>query len=138
MVQDHCRLLPLAAEGVLVMKKGDVVCVVGSVYAAATAFFYCWPMWFSWLTLPRYYPEEHLWRMGKVQGAISQGWYGKQGFAYVAAGVVALVVYFLIKRFAKNDLRAGTIKLVGVVMSVVIVVCLSYIMFYEFRKWGVF
>ncbi len=119
------------------MKKGDVVCVVGSVYAAATAFFYCFPLWFTWLKLPRYFPEEHRWQLGKVPGEISQGWYGMQVFAYVAAGVVALVAYFLVKKFAKNDLRPGTIKLVGVTMSIVMVVCLSYIMFHEFRKWGV-
>jgi ABC-type Fe3+-siderophore transport system permease subunit len=120
------------------MKKSDIVCVVGSMYAAATTFFYCWPMWFSWLTLPRYYPEAHEWRLGKTVGEISQGWYGMQGFAYLAAGVVALIAYFLVKRFAKNDLKPGVIKLIGVAMTVVMVVCLGYIMYHEFHKWGVF
>lgn len=118
------------------MKKADIVCVVASVYAAATAFFYCFPAWFG-ITLPRYYPVEHMWKMGKTPDMISQGWYGMQGFAYLAAAVVAVITYFVLKAIAKKDLKPSTIKLIGLTTCVVICVCMAYIMFHEFQKWGI-
>ncbi len=118
------------------MKKADIVCIVGSVYAAATAFFYCFPMWFS-MNLPRYYPVEHTWKLENTPDAFSQGWYGMQGFAYLAATVVAVITYFVLKTKAKKDLAPSTIKLIGLTTSIVICVCMAYIMFHEFRKWGV-
>ena len=77
------------------MKKADIVWVVGSVYAGATAFFYCWPRWFSWLAgiLPRYYPVQHTWKIGKRAGEIAQGWYGMQVFAFLAAGMAYILWY---------------------------------------------
>ena len=118
------------------MKKADIVCIVASVYAAATAFFYCFPALFS-MQLPRYYPVEHMWKMGKTPNMISQGWYGMQGFAYLAAGIVAVITYFILKATVKKDLNPSTIKLMGLTMCIVICVCMAYIMCHEFRKWGI-
>ncbi len=121
------------------MKKADIVWVVGSVYAGATAFFYCWPRWFSWLAriLPRYYPVEHTWKLGK-QGGISQGWYGMQSFAFIAAGVVAAITYYILKTKVKGDLKPATIKLMGIAACVFIVAGMAYILWYEFDHAKIF
>ena len=89
------------------------------------------------MKLPRYYPVEHTWKLGKTPDTISQGWYGMQGFAYLAAGVVTLITYFILKAAAKKDLQPSAIKLIGMAMCIVTCVCMGYIMFHEFRKWGV-
>lgn len=122
------------------MKKADIVWVVGSVYAGATAFFYCWPRWFSPLAriLPRYYPEEHTWKLGKSAGEISQGWYAMQGFAFLAAGVVAAITYYILKTKVKGDLRPATIKLMGAVACIFIVAGMAYILWYEFDHAEIF
>jgi len=122
------------------MKKNDIVWVVGSVYAGAVAFFYCWPRWFSWLAriLPRYYPVLHTWKLGKRAGEISQGWYGMQVFAFLAAAVVAAAAYFVLKTAVKGDLKPGAIKLMGIVTCVFIAVGMGYIVYYEFHHWGIF
>ncbi len=119
------------------MKKADVACVVGSVFVAATAFFYCFPLWFT-MKLPHYYPVEHTWKMSRSADAVSQGWYGMQVFAFAVAGAVALITYFGLKIMAKHDLKSSTIKLMGITTNVVIVACMAYMLCHEFRKWGVF
>lgn len=103
------------------MKKSDITYVVGSVFAAATAFFYCCTMWFH-IKLPRYYPTEHTWKWVKEEGVPSQGWYGMQAFAYLTAGAVALVLYLVLKRGAPKqmNLEPGPTKLLGVTTTVVV------------------
>jgi len=121
------------------MKKSDITYVVGSVFAAMTAFFYCCTMWFH-IKLPRYYPLEHNWKWAKEKDVPSQGWYGMQVFAYLAAGVVAVLVYFVLKRatFKQADLKATLVKSLSVVVTLVIIVCMAYMLYHEFDKWGIF
>jgi len=121
------------------MKKSDITYIVGSAFAAATAFFYCCTMWFH-IKLPRYYPTEHTWKWAKEEGVPSQGWYGMQAFAYLAAGAVAVIVYLVLKRGALNqvNLEPGATKLLGVTTTVLVMVCMGYILYHEFAKWGVF
>ncbi|UCG49550.1 MAG: hypothetical protein JSU94_07175 [Phycisphaerales bacterium] len=121
------------------MKKSDISYIAGCVFAVGTAFFYCCTMWFS-IRLPRYFPLEHVWRWGKVEGSPSQGWYGMQGFAYVFGGVAALAVYVLLKRggLKAAELKPATTRWLGVGAAVVVVLCMGYMLYHEFDKWGIF
>jgi hypothetical protein len=104
-----------------------------------TAFFYFFAMWLG-IKLPRYYPLEHTWKWIKEQGVPSQGWYAKQVFAFLAAGIVTLVVYFILKRSipAETKLKPALCKTLGVVVTLIVIVCMGYMLYYEFGKWGVF
>lgn len=132
-------MLRVAFERELVMTKSDITYIVGSVFAAMTGFFYCCTRWFS-IKLPRYYPLEHTWKWVKDPGVPSQRWFSMQIFAFLAAGIVALVVYLILKHPAiKNrKLKPALTRVLGISATAVLTVCLSYILFYEFDKWGVF
>ena len=121
------------------MKKSDITYVVASVFVVVTGIFYCCTMWFG-ITLPRYYPLEHTWKWVKEKGVPSQGWYGVQVFAYAAAGAVAVIVYLVLKRKACEnvELKSGAVKFLGVITTLVIVVCMGYMLYHEFGKWGIF
>ena len=120
------------------MRKSDITYIVGCAFAAATAFFYCCVMWFH-IKLPRYYPTEHVWKWTKEKGVPSQGWYGMQAFAYLAAGIIALIIYLVLKHraSAQTELKPGTVKLTGIVTIVVVIACMGYILYHEFAKWGI-
>lgn len=121
------------------MKKSDITYIICSVFSATTAFFYCCAMWFH-IKLPRYYPLEHTWKWVKEKGVPSQGWYAKQAFAFLAAGVVTLVVYFILKRIvsAETNLKPALTRMLGVAATLIIIICMGYILYYEFDKWDVF
>ena len=121
------------------MKKSDITYIVGSVFSAMTAFFYFFAMWLG-IKLPRYYPLEHTWKWVKEQDVPSQGWYAKQAFAFLAAGIVTLVVYFILKRSIPSEtkLKPALCKMLGVVVTLIVIVCMGYMLYYEFDKWGVF
>lgn len=121
------------------MKKSDVTYIVGSVFLAFTSLFYCATIWFS-IQVPRYYPLEHTWKWTKEAGVPSQGWYGMQAFAFLAAGVVALLVYATLQLTARSGARlnAGTTKVIALVVMLVVVPCMGYLLYHEFAKWGVF
>ena len=121
------------------MRKSDIIYIVGSVFAAMTAFFYCCAMRFP-IKLPRYYPLEHTWKLVREEGVPSQGWYSMQLFAYLAAGIVALITYLVLKHGAskKVNLKPALIKSLGVVVTAIIIVCMAYMLYYEFDKWGIF
>jgi hypothetical protein len=121
------------------MKKSDITYILCSIFSAMTTFFYFFAMWFG-IKLPRYYPLEHTWKWVKEKGVPSQGWYAKQAFAFLAAGVVTLVVYFILKRSipAETKLKPALCKMLGVVVTLIVIVCMGYMLYYEFGKWGVF
>jgi len=121
------------------MRKSDITYIVCSVFAAMTAFFYCCTMWFS-IKLPRYYPLEHTWKWVKEKGVPSQGWYGMQAFSFLAAGIVTLAVYFIIRRSNSTGtaLRPGVIKVLGIAVTAIVITCMGYMLYHEFDKWGVF
>jgi hypothetical protein len=121
------------------MKKSDVTYIVGSVFAAMTAFFYCCTRWFS-INLPRYYPLEHTWKWVNEKGVASQAWYAMQVFAYLAGGAAALVVWLSLRRKAGDgfNLKPGVVRWVGMIASVIVIYCMGYIVYYEFDKWGIF
>ena len=127
------------SERLMVMKKSDLKYIVCSVFAAATAVFYCCTMWFH-IKLPRYYPLEHTWRWANIRGVPSQGWYGMQAFAYVAAGILALAVYFTLRtrRFREAKLAPAATKTIGVTVTLLVTVCMIYMLYHEFAKWGIF
>jgi hypothetical protein len=131
-------LLSDSYEGSLVMKKSDLSYVICSIFIAMTTFFYACAMWFG-IKLPRYYPLEHTWKWAKEKGVPSQGWYSKQAFAFLAAGAVTLVVYFILKRSinAEANLKPAWIKVLGVVVTMIVIICLGYMLYHEFNKWGV-
>jgi surface polysaccharide O-acyltransferase-like enzyme len=139
MVQDFYRLLSDAYERFLVMKKSDITYIECSVFATMTALFYCCTMWFS-IKLPRYYPLEHTWKWVKEKGVPSQGWYGMQVFAFMAAGAVTLMVYLILKRYNSVEacLKPALTKTLGVVVTLILITCMIYMLYHEFDKWGVF
>ena len=96
-------------------------------------------MWFS-IKLPRYYPLQHTWKWGEEEGVASQGCYGMQAFAFLAAGIVSIVVYFILKRGfgAEIVLKPALTRMIGVVVTLIVIVCMAYMLYYEFDKWGIF
>ncbi len=121
------------------MKKSDITYIICSVFSAMTAFFYCCTMWFG-IKLLRYYPLEHTWKWVKEESVPSQGWYAKQAFAFLAAGVVTLVVYFILKRIvpAEANLKPALTRMLGAAATLIVIICMGYMLYYEFDKWGVF
>ncbi len=121
------------------MKKSDMTYITSSVFAAMTAFFYCCTMWFG-IKLPRYYPLEHTWKWIKEKGVPSQGWYGMQAFAFLAAGVVTLITYLILRRnnSVEKFLKPALTKTLGLVVTLILIVCMAYMLYHEFDKWGIF
>ncbi len=132
-------MLSGAYERVLVMKQSDTTYILGAAFMALTNIFYCCTMWFG-IKLPRYYPTEHVWKWFNEKGVPSQGWYGMQGFAFLAAGIVTLVIYFILKRSVGTEinLKPALTKLIGMTVTLVVVICMGYMLYHEFNKWGVF
>ncbi|MCK4959257.1 MAG: hypothetical protein KAT00_07645 [Planctomycetes bacterium] len=121
------------------MKRSDLTYILCCIYAAMTSFFYCCIRWFH-ITLPRYYPTERTWKWVNEKGVPSQGWYSMQVFAYVCAGIVTFIAYMLLKGKARGDqgLKPAHAKYIGAAATIMMVVAMSYITYYEFSKWGVF
>ncbi len=121
------------------MKRADAVYLFSSIFVALTNLFYCCTMLFH-IKLPRYYPLEHTWKWVNEKGVPSQGWYGMQAFAFLAAGIVALIAYVAIKRIVSSEanLKPAQIRMFGVVTGLIVVVCMGYMLHYEFSRWGVF
>jgi len=96
-------------------------------------------MWFS-IKLPRYYPLEHTWKWIKEKGVPSQGWYGMQAFAFLAAGIVTLIIYLILKHYnsAEAHLKPALTKVLGVAVTLILITCMIYMLYHEFDKWGVF
>lgn len=121
------------------MKKSEATYILCSVFATMIAFFYCCTMWFS-IKLPRYYPLEHTWKWFKEKGVPSKGWYGMQAFAFLSAGVVTLITYLILKRCNSTEagLKPALTKTIGTVVTLILIICMSYMLYHEFDKWGVF
>ena len=121
------------------MKKSDVTYVLGSAFVAFTSLFYCCTMWFA-IKLPRYYPLEHTWKWVNEKGVPSQGWYGMQAFAFMAAGIVTFIIYLVLKRVVSSEtsLKPAHTRILGVVAILTAIICLGYMLYHEFAKWGVF
>jgi hypothetical protein len=60
----------------------------------------------------------------REEGVPSQGWYGMQAFTYVAAGVVAIVTYIVLKVgvYKKANLKPAVVKWLGTVVTAIIIV----------------
>ena len=98
------------------MKQADTTFVVAWVFTAATTFFYACTMWLK-LKLPTYYPTEHTWGLGKKDGVIGQGWYGK---GMVAIGSAAALLRSLSGSFfapSPKDLSQAGVKCIGLIRS---------------------
>ena len=121
------------------MKKSDTTYILGAVYVAFTSFFYYCTMRFA-IKLPRYYPLEHTWKWVKEKGVPSQGWYGMQVFAFLAAGIVTFIIYLVLKRTvpAETSLKPVHTRILGAASILVSIICLGCILYHEFAKWGVF
>ena len=121
------------------MKKPDVTYVLSAAYVAFTSFFYCCTMWFA-IKLPRYYPLERTWKWVNEKGVPSQGWYGMQAFAFLVAGIVTFVIYLVLKRAvsAETSLKPAHTRILGAVATLTATICLVYMLYHEFAKWGVF
>jgi len=121
------------------MRRPDLGYILAAVGAAAAAVFYCVPGWVH-LTLPRYYPVQHEWRWGKTAGVPSQGWYGAQVFAFLAAAVVAGAVYLVLRRRCRAEapgLSTGATAAIAVLAVLLILASMGYMLQHEFAKWGV-
>jgi hypothetical protein len=118
------------------MKKSDITYILCSAFMAFTSLFYCCAIWFS-IKLPRYYPLEHTWKWIKEESVPSQGWYGMQVFAFLAAGIVTFIIYLVLKRIvsAQTSLKPAYIRILGVMVTLTVVICLGYTMYHEFEEW---
>jgi len=123
----------------VVVTKPDTVYLLSAVFVALTNVFYCCTMWFP-IKLPRYYPLEHAWKWVNEKGVPSQGWYGMQAFAFLAAGIVTLIAYLVLKRVGSPQagLKPVQIRLCGVITTLIALACMGYMLHYEFSRWGVF
>jgi hypothetical protein len=122
------------------MKKSDITFITGAVFVSFTSFFYSLAICCK-IPVPRYYPLEHVWKMAKIKGVPSQGWYGLQGFAFFAAGILALIIYLILKKYSSKkalNLAPATHKIISILTILVIVCSMGYIMCHEFGKFGVF
>ena len=119
------------------MRKTDKTYILGIVFAAATSVFYCCVRWFK-ITMLRYYPLENTWKWGK-QGGPSQAWYSIQTFAFICGGIVTLVFYLALKYACsqETELKPLEAKWLGIAGTVLIVVCMAYIIIYEYGHWGI-
>ncbi len=125
------------------MRTSDRTFILVSIYIISTAMFYSSVRWFgSYFTprLPRYYPLDHCWRLGKLAGHPSQGWYGMQAFAFIMAAIVTFNIYVLLVKPAANrgDLKPGTIKLLSITTVIAMIYTLSHMVWHEFHHWGIF
>jgi hypothetical protein len=132
-------MLPYASERVVVVRKSDATYILIAVFVVLTNLFYCCTMRFH-IKLPRYYPLEHAWKWVNEPDAPSQGWYGMQAFAFLAAGIGTLIAYIALKRliFTQAELKPAQIRMCGVITALVAVVCMGYMLHYEFSRWSVF
>ena len=121
------------------MKKSDVTYILSAAFVAFTSLFYCCTMWFA-VKLPRYYPLEHTWKWANEKGVPSQGWYGMQAFAFLGAGIVTFILYLVLKRItpADTNLKPTHTKILGIAAILITIICLGYMLYHEFEKWGVF
>ncbi len=121
------------------MKKADVTYILSAAYVAFMGLFYCCTMWFA-IKLPRYYPLERTWKWVNEKGVPSQGWYGMQAFAFLAAGIVTFIIYLVLKRVvsAEASLKPAYTRILGVAAILTTIICLGYMLYHEFEKWGVF
>lgn len=121
------------------MKKSDATYILSAVFMVLTNVFYCCTVVFP-ITLPRYYPLEHVWKWINEKGVPSQGWYAMQAFAFLAAGIGTFIVYLGLKRVvsAEADLKPAYIKICGAVATIVTLICMGYTLHCEFNKWGTF
>ena len=93
------------------------------------------------IPVPRYYPLEHAWKMINEKGVPSQGWYGLQTFAFLAAGIISFAAYSILKKIGSKidlNLSPATHKTISILTILVILCSMGYIMFHEFEKWSVF
>jgi len=121
------------------MKKSDLGYILCVTYSTLTAFFYCCTIWFK-IRLLRYYPLEHTWKWIKEPLVPSQGWYGMQAFAFLAAGVVTFIIYLVLKpslRQQNMSLKPAWAKGLGVLSLIIILFCLGAMLQHEFADWGV-
>ena len=121
------------------MKRSDVIYILSAAYVALTSLFYCCTMWFA-IKLPRYYPLEHTWKWVKEKDIPSQGWYGMQVFAFLAAGIVTLIIYLVLKcaDSTEKSLKPAHIRILGAAATFTTIICMGYILYHEFAKWGTF
>jgi ABC-type Fe3+-siderophore transport system permease subunit len=119
------------------VKKSDMTYILSIVFAAATSVAYCCVRWFK-IEMLRYYPLEHAWKWGK-QGGPSQAWYSIQVFAFLCGGAAAFLVYVVLKSVVSktSELSARDAKRLGIAGTVLILVCMAYIAFYEYSHWGI-
>ena len=119
------------------MKKSDMTYILGIVFAAATSVAYCCVRWFE-IPMLRYYPLEHVWKWGKHAGP-SQAWYCMQTFAFLCGAAATLAVYVILKSAGAKagELEPRDAKRLGIAGIILMVVCMAYIMFYEYSHWHV-
>lgn len=131
-------MLPYASERVVVVRKSDATYILVAVFVALTNLFYCCTMWFH-IKLPRYYPQEHAWKWVNESNVPSQGWYGMQAFAFLAAGIGTLIARFGLNRVVspQANLEPAQIRMCGVITALVVVVCMGYMLYDEFDRWGI-
>ena len=62
-----------------------------------------------------------------------------QAFAFLTAGIVTLVAYFVLKWaiFTEITLKPTVTRILGVVVTLIVIMCMAYMLYYEFDRWGI-
>ncbi len=140
------------------MKKSDRTFILGVIFLLTMAIAYVAVEVFH-INVLRYYPLEHAWKWDKLvsKNVVAQGWYGHQLFAYSIALPVTLVVYIVLSLVAKTKtssdsnydqhdrtqdsasfiLKPVHYKLMGFLVTTVMLFCMGYMMYCEYHEWGI-
>jgi hypothetical protein len=62
-----------------------------------------------------------------------------QTYALVAAGIVAFIIYTILKSKASDEpLKPAAAKRIGVTVSVIVAASMVFILIHQFKHWGIF
>ncbi len=121
------------------MKRRDATFIGWSVFAAATGLAYAAVAFFG-IPLLRYYPLEHAWHWGAQPGVPSQAWYAHQVVAFAAGALCGAAAFLVCARLGPRDraLPATVWRTLGIAVATLLLASMAYVLWYEFRKWGIF
>jgi hypothetical protein len=114
------------------MKKSDAAFITAAVFSAAFTIAYAVIMYFK-IKVPRYFPVEHAWAYSTQPGKIAQGWYGMFALAFVAALIISLIA-FCILRSDKFKSNPAILKTVSVTSLLIISFLMVWFVLHELIK----
>ena len=60
-----------------------------------------------------------------------------QAFAFLAAGIVTLIIYLILRRYnsVESRLKPVLIVVLGIGVTIIVIACMTYMLYHEFAKW---